>query len=271
MPNTTGAAFFAVLRPLFGGKLNQAQVDGLGALVGQWNVLGDGDDRKLAYVLATAAHETAWTMQPVRETLASSDAGAKARLTKAWNAGKMPRVKRDYWSGGYFGRGYVQLTHKANYAKAGESLGLDLVGNPSLALEPRPAAAILIRGMLEGWFTAKRLGDYIGPSSADYVNARRVVNGTDRAGDIAELAETFEAAIRAEHHATDEASIAEKLKQRVEEAIQPAPETEEPSVATEVPEQDAPPQGEAPAPFKPDWWRIGIAAALVIIAIIAIF
>lgn len=60
----------------------------------------------------------------------------------------------------YFGRGYVQLTWKANYALAGGKLGLDLVANPDLALDPGAAARILFLGMAEGWFTGKRLADY---------------------------------------------------------------------------------------------------------------
>src|SRR5690606_26856048 len=144
-----------------------------------------------AYVLATAHHETAGTMKPVRETLASTDAKAKELLTKAWKAGKMKWVTRDYWSGGFFGRGYVQLTHEENYRKAGQKLGVDLVGNPSKALDPDIAVEILVLGMRDGWFTGKRLSDYITLSRSDYTGARRIVNGTDRADLIAGYAKTF--------------------------------------------------------------------------------
>ena len=40
----------------------------------------------------------------------------------------------------YKGRGYIQITGKYNYAKAGKELGLDLVNNPKLAEEPAVAA-----------------------------------------------------------------------------------------------------------------------------------
>lgn len=149
-----------------------------------------------AYVLATAYHETAHTMKPVRETLAKSDAQAKAVLSRAWKTGKLRQVKRDYWSDGWFGRGYVQLTHEKNYAKAGKALGVDLVGNPGLALEPTIAAKILVDGMTKGMFTGKKLSDYINENKVDYRGARRIVNGTDRAADIAKYAVTFEAALR---------------------------------------------------------------------------
>jgi putative chitinase len=187
------AKFFARLRAsLFNGHLSQAQVDGINAIEKAWKKHGDGDRRKLAYLLATAFHETARTMQPVRETLAGTDAKAKEILTKAWRAGKLKWVKADYWSSGFFGRGFVQITHEANYRKAGQKLGVDLVKNPGLALDPAIAAVILVRGCMEGWFTGKKLGDY-----STYKQMRRVVNGTDRADMIAGYALSFEAALGA--------------------------------------------------------------------------
>lgn len=157
-----------------------------------------------AYVLATAFWETARTMEPVRETLAPTDEAAIARLDRAWSRGQLPWVSAPYWREGWFGRGYVQLTHEANYARAGRLLGIDLVGNPSLALEPDIAATILVRGMAEGWFTGKRLSDYITLQRSDFVGARRVVNGTDRAQAIAELARDYDDALRAEGYGVNE-------------------------------------------------------------------
>ncbi len=175
-----------------------------------------------AYVLATAHHETAGTMKPVRETLANSDAKAKELLTKAWKAGKMKWVTRDYWSGGFFGRGYVQLTHEENYRKAGQKLGIDLVGNPSKALEPAIAAEILVLGMRDGWFTGKKLSDYITLTRSDYTWARRIVNGTDRADLIAGYAKAFNALLLAEGYGVDRQSPpAEPTPQA--SARQPAP------------------------------------------------
>lgn len=55
------------------------------------------------------------------------------------------------------------------------------------------ALKVLRVGCCEGWFTGKKLSDYL---PGDYVNARRVVNGTDRSVKIAEYAKTFETAIR---------------------------------------------------------------------------
>ena len=150
-----------------------------------------------AYVLATAWHETARTMKPVRETLAKTDAKAKEILTKAWKAGKLPWVKADYWSSGWFGRGYVQLTHKANYERAGKKLGVDLVKNPSLAMEPKIAAEVLVLGSKEGWFTGRRLIDFITLTRSDYVGARKIINGTDKSDLIASYAKQYDALLKA--------------------------------------------------------------------------
>lgn len=164
-----------------------------------------------AYVLATSHHETAGTMKPVRETLASTDAKAKELLAKAWKAGKMKWVTRDYWSGGYFGRGYVQLTHEENYRKAGQMLGIDLVGNPSKALDPDVAGEILVQGMRDGWFTGKKLSDYITLSKSDYAGARRIVNGTDRADMISGYAKSYNALLMAEGYGVDRQSHTAEL------------------------------------------------------------
>lgn len=192
------AAFFCAIRPLFDGALTQANVDGINSILDAWKTAGTGNRRDLAYILATAYHETAHTMQPVKETGNATnpnpaDSLVKQRLTKAWKAGKMRWVKSDYWSGGWFGRGFVQLTHKANYETASKKLGVDLIANPDKAMIPEVAAIILVRGMVEGWFTGKKLADY--PN--DFVLSRAIVNGKDRAGDIAAYAYTFLAALEA--------------------------------------------------------------------------
>ena len=186
--------FFDTVRPKFPkGQLTAGQVEGMEFLLGELQVLPRAHQ---AYLLATVCIETAWTMQPVRETLATSDESAIARLDNAWAKGQLPWVKTPYWrkdaeGKAWFGRGYVQITHKANYAKAAQELNVPLLEDPGLALDPNVAADIMIRGSSEGWFTGKKLSDYLGNGKLDFVNARRVINGTDRAEEIAALAETF--------------------------------------------------------------------------------
>ena len=157
-----------------------------------------------AYVLATAYWETARTMEPVREALAPTDEAAIARLDRAWSRGQLAWVSTPYWRDGWFGRGYVQLTHEANYARAGRLLGIDLTGSPRLALDPDVAATILVRGMMEGWFTGKAVPNYITLHRSDFVGARRVVNGTDRAQAIAEIARDYDEALRAAGYGVNE-------------------------------------------------------------------
>lgn len=188
--------FDAVRGSVFRGRMSQRQVDGLNSLLNVWDREGSRDDGQLAYCLATSYHETAHTMQAVRETLAKSDAQAIRRLDAAYKAGRL-KVSRPYWRGGYFGRGHVQLTHEGNYRAMGELLGVDLAGNPGLALDPVISARVLFIGMLRGVFTKKRLDRYVNENRRDFRNARRVVNGMDRAGLIAGYAESFFDAIRA--------------------------------------------------------------------------
>ena len=179
--------FYASIRPMFGGALTQKQVDGIEALLAATEGL---PITHRAYDLATAKHETADTMQPVTEYGGKRyfDKYDTGKLAKA--LGNTPEADGDGFK--YRGRGYVQITGRANYAKAGDWLKLDLLGNPDLALQPTIAAQILVRGCSMGWFTGKKLSDYL---PGDYVNARRVVNGTDRAAIIAGYAKNFEAAL----------------------------------------------------------------------------
>lgn len=198
--------FFAYARRApFGGRLKQSQIDGINVILEQWRYFKLAGEREwLAYVLATVFHETATTMQPVRETMLSTDAKAIAALDKAFAAGKLGSVKTPYWrrdadGKSWLGRGYVQLTHKPNYKKMGDRLDIDLVGNPSLAMDPDISAKILIVGMAEGLFTGKKLSDYLGRGRKEQnpVGARGIVNGTDKAKLIAGYYKNFLDAINA--------------------------------------------------------------------------
>ncbi|XKM37779.1 hypothetical protein A4U53_000770 (plasmid) [Rhizobium ruizarguesonis] len=148
-----------------------------------------------AYVLATAFHETGGLMMPVRETCATSDNQAIARLDSAWAKGKLPWVSSPYWRQGWFGRGYAQLTHENNYRTVSIKLGIDLVSFPAKALIPEIAAKVLVMGLKEGWFTGKKLSDYINLGTTNFIGARHVINGTDHAGKIAKYAVAYDATL----------------------------------------------------------------------------
>ena len=178
------AEFFHVTRiQLFAGTITQAQVEGTNALLSVW----DGHDpRWTAYGLATAYHETDYTMQPIPE----------------YGHGRgYPYGRTDPQTGqAYYGRGYVQLTWRQNYARADAEIpGFDLVHHPDNALKPEVAAVIMLRGMTEGWFTGLTLDHYMplaNPARADWVGARRIINGTDCAAQIALYAQKFAAALK---------------------------------------------------------------------------
>lgn len=126
-----------------------------------------------AYVLATTIHETAGSAKPVREY-----------------GGETYLKKKKYYP--YVGMGYVQLTWDYNYKKASKVLNVDFLKNPKLLLEPKYAAPIIVVGMLEGWFTGKKLSDYITLKISDFKSARKIVNGLDKAELIADYAKQYD-------------------------------------------------------------------------------
>lgn len=187
----------------FAGKDGQDQIKGIDLLIDEWEKRPDISRPFFAVILGTTKHETGSTMQPVRETFAKTDATAIKNLDRAFAKGQLTWVSTPYWREGYFGRGYVQLTHKANYKKAGDKLNLDLVGNPSLALKPENAVRILFDGMIEGWFTGKAIKNFVDnideadeEDFKEFKNSRKVVNGTDRDTEIASLILAFNKALK---------------------------------------------------------------------------
>lgn len=193
------AVFYAQLRAgkMLGPVLSQSEVSGceviLSACAG-WPVSW------AAYALATAYHETAGTMQPIKEH------GGDAYFHRMYDIqGARPAKARELGNVTpgdgirYAGRGFVQITGRTNYARAGREVGADLIGKPDLAMKPDIAAAILRRGMQEGWFTGKSMASYLPElATADqFRNARRIINGMDKADLIAGHATTFQTALQA--------------------------------------------------------------------------
>ena len=168
---------------LFSSSLKQSQVNGLNALLDFWEgKYAKKDDRWLAYCLATAHHETGASMQPIGEyggkeykrQLYDVTGNDPARAKKMGNTEPGDGVL-------YAGRGYVQLTWKSNYARAGKAVGRDLVAKPDDAMIADVSAAIMYEGMIAGWFTGKKLADYFEGATSDWLNARRIINGKDKA------------------------------------------------------------------------------------------
>lgn len=187
---------------LFTGKLSQGQVDGMTFILNVWEAdHADKDDRWLAYALGTAFHETQFTMQPIREL------GGPDYFFRMYDPGSpLPRRAAMARSMGaqmgdgviFYGRGYVQLTWRANYAKMGDAFGLDLTASSAAAdqvLQAELAAKIMFKGMEEGGFTGKKLSDFFNASTENWKNARRIINGNDCDEMIAVYAKKFYAAI----------------------------------------------------------------------------
>jgi putative chitinase len=171
--------FFDHVRKITG-PLEQVQVDIINRLLSaasHWSI------GWLAYGLATAWHEA--RLKPIEE----------------WGKGKgKPYGKVNSTGKAPYGRGLVQLTWHGNYERADDELGLggSLVKNYDRALEPEIAVKILVQGMERGWFTGKSLGTYITPghgTHAEFVEARRIINGTDKQELIAGYADRFKDAL----------------------------------------------------------------------------
>lgn len=203
-----GIFFSTVRMPLFGGRLSANQVNGTEAILFAW-VAKPFDSRWLAYMLATVYHETDRSMCAISENLNYSATGLQATFAKYFNTEQAAAYSRqpqrianrayanrmgngdeasdDGWR--YRGRGLVQITGRDNYAKYG------ITDNPDMALDPTKAIEILFDGMIKGRFTGKKLADYFSATGSDWIGARRIINGSDRAIDIAGFAKKFAAAI----------------------------------------------------------------------------
>jgi len=186
--------FYDTIRPvLFNGSISSKQFEGTEATL---KACADGrvtDPRAVAYILATVYHECAKTMQPIEEygKGAAYDYGKQLKM----GGGKGKRVAYETPHQLYYGRGYVQLTWYENYEVQGKRLGIDLLNHPELALQPSVAGSIMISGMTRGDFTGRKLGQFFTPTLTDYVGARKIINGQDKAGLIAGYAHTFFAAL----------------------------------------------------------------------------
>lgn len=188
-------AFFEHCRDtLLGPRLSPEEVKGCEAIL---LAMEGAPVSYVAYALATAFHETGHDFQPRKEF------GGYKYLDK-YDTGKLAKAlgntSEDDDDGQlYAGRGYVQLTGRRNYAKAGTELGLPLLGNPDLAMKPDVAAKILRRGMEEGWFSGKGFKNFLPPDGPaeliQFIMARKIINGMDRANLIAKHAMEFQTAL----------------------------------------------------------------------------
>jgi putative chitinase len=185
--------FFDGYRARFG-SLTQEIVDALEFLLSQIEKdqrfgSTDTDRRQIAYCLATFKWETAHSLRPIDEF--GSAAYFNKRYGPQTNVGKVLGNTKDGDGALFHGRGYVQLTGRRNYTKAKTLTGTDLVTDPDLAKDPAVAYQIAIQGMKDGWFTGKKLDQFVKGGTADFENARTIINGHDKASIIADIARRF--------------------------------------------------------------------------------
>lgn len=226
------AAFFEHLRaPIFGGRISQDQVTGCEAIL---DAMAGEPISWCAYALATARHETGGRMQPNTESLNYSVSGLlntfgrhrisradAERLGRKPGEGALPLARQraianiiyggswgrdnlgntqpdDGWT--YRGRGLSHVTGRRNYRVSGEALGIDLVSAPERMLELETAVREIVSGMIEGRYTGHSFVRHLPvngkATAAQFGQARRIINGVDRAADIAASALHFQTALR---------------------------------------------------------------------------
>jgi len=175
--------FFNHVRSMFrGGRLSAAQVHGMELILRRCESMRIAST---AYVLATAFHETGQRMEPVREGFARSNEGAIRAVTGLFDKGiirtnyALPHKDNGQ---SYYGRGFVQITWRENYAKLGKMLGVDLENDPDLALDPTIATECLVQGMVHGVYRKNLSLSMIPdrPNLRDYAAARGMINGDVR-------------------------------------------------------------------------------------------
>lgn len=164
-------------------RVSKRELD-LKAIASACQEYGVHDLYAVAYILATAEHES-----EMGATM--SERGGPQYCARYDGRADLGNTKP---GDGYLyrGRGYVQCTGRGNYRHVGKQLGEGLEAFPDLMLQPDLAARALVKGLKEGYYTGAKLDQYFPPGAKgerdSWVRARAMVNGTDRAEHIADLA-----------------------------------------------------------------------------------
>ena len=213
------AKFFDELRggPLFGGRLSQSQVQGVEAILDKCAEYG-ADLGQTAYIEATGYGETGGSMVPKRENMnysarripqvfgvhrrqgipVSRLAGNPELLANTVYGGDWGRKHlgntepTDGWD--FRGWGIGQWTGRRNTAKAAKQVGMDLLSDPSLLDSIDLNAELLVKWMMEGGATGRKLPEFVSGNRRDYHSARQVWGGVEPAK-YARHARVFEAAL----------------------------------------------------------------------------
>jgi putative chitinase len=210
---------FAKLRAtVFEGHLTQTQIDAFHSILAacqKWNVI---DLAEIASALTPPMIETGGSYKLVEEDLHYRAAGLRKTFKKYFTTdaiankyamqperianrayanrnGNGNEASGDGWK--YRGRGWPQLTGRANYEKLGLVLSLPLIEKPELALDPNVSAQILVLGMKNGIFTSRKLSQYHTKIGYDFKGARDIINPGDRNADNERFGKQIYAALAA--------------------------------------------------------------------------
>lgn len=193
--------FFSEIRPLFGGVLSQSQVKEIEAILDYSEISPVKDERQVAYILATIFHETGVVSNgKLIRTMAAVEEIGKGKGRRYGKKVKLSGKSYQTPDEIYYGRGHVQNTWYENYemlTREAKKQGKDwdFLNNPSLLLQREPSIWATFLCMEKGYYTGKKLGDYFNETKTDWVNARRIINGLDKAELIAGYAQEFYKAI----------------------------------------------------------------------------
>lgn len=194
-------SFYDVIRAdLFGGIITANQVEGISAIINEYESQQINNAHQLAYILATVFHETAKTMQPIEEYGKGRGYDYGKKLDIGTGPGhRIPYTQPDKI---FYGRGHTQntwLTNYRNLTNAAKKRGKewDFVNHPELLLQMEPSIWATFYAMRNGTYTGKKLSNYFTSESTDFFNARKIINGMDKAETISGYASTFYKAITA--------------------------------------------------------------------------
>jgi predicted chitinase len=144
--------------------------------------------KKGAYLLATAKIEAEYSLQRWEADYVCKLQGvpyADQPCQSALNYYRSTDGKKNYYTLGtdsrglpYFGRGLIQLTGKGNYDTYGKLIGVDLVKNPELALEPDTSYKIASTYMANRTYSGMNTFQWV--ELGNLRNARKTINASSK-------------------------------------------------------------------------------------------